>query len=147
MAHGSVEKETVWVKSQRRADRRLGDRQSRVPGPRAQSPHTRFVAQDITLNRLLEAELQEKNRRLGEANVELSQRNRELDEFVYVVSHDLQEPLRTLISFSDFLMKDYGDRLENDGQGVCAVSRRCVAADACHDPRAAQSFSRRQGDR
>ena len=74
------------------------------------------MAQDITVNRLLEAELQEKNRRLGEANDELSQRNRELDEFVYVVSHDLQEPLRTLIAFSDFLMKDYGDRLETEGK-------------------------------
>jgi light-regulated signal transduction histidine kinase (bacteriophytochrome) len=86
-----------------------------VPAHKGILAHARFVAQDITLNRLLEAELQEKNKRLGEANVELSQRNRELDEFVYVVSHDLQEPLRTLISFSDFLMKDYGDRLENDG--------------------------------
>ena len=46
----------------------------------------------------------------------LSQRNRELDEFVYVVSHDLQEPLRTLIAFSDFLLTDYSDKLEAEGQ-------------------------------
>ena len=64
----------------------------------------------------LEAELHEKNRRLARANEELSRKNQELDEFAYVVSHDLQEPLRTLIAFSDFLMKDYGDRLEGEGQ-------------------------------
>ena len=64
----------------------------------------------------LEAELHEKNRRLARANDELSRKNQELDEFAYVVSHDLQEPLRTLIAFSDFLMKDYGDRLEGEGR-------------------------------
>jgi light-regulated signal transduction histidine kinase (bacteriophytochrome) len=74
------------------------------------------VAQDVTARKRLEAELREKNERLGQANDELSQKNRELDEFVYVVSHDLQEPLRTLIAFSDFLLKDYGDRLEPEGQ-------------------------------
>jgi PAS domain S-box-containing protein len=80
---------------------------------------TRVNEQLRKINRELE-ELKDRytdqNRRLGEANVELSQRNRELDEFVYVVSHDLQEPLRTLVSFSGFLMKDYGDRLESDGK-------------------------------
>ncbi len=74
------------------------------------------MAQDVTAKRRLEAELQEKNQRLAEANEELSLRNRELDEFVYVVSHDLQEPLRTLTAFSDFLLRDYGDRLEAEGQ-------------------------------
>jgi PAS domain S-box-containing protein len=64
----------------------------------------------------LEAELHEKNRRLARANEELSRKNQELDEFAHVVSHDLQEPLRTLIAFSDFLLKDYGDRLEGEGQ-------------------------------
>ena len=61
----------------------------------------------------------------------LSQRNRELDEFVYVVSHDLQEPLRTLIAFSDFLLKDYGDKLEGEGheflQYLVDASRRMRA--------------------
>jgi light-regulated signal transduction histidine kinase (bacteriophytochrome) len=70
----------------------------------------------VTSKRRLEAELQDKNQDLARANDELSQRNRELDEFVYVVSHDLQEPLRTLIAFSDFLLKDYGHRLDEAGQ-------------------------------
>ncbi|MGE3821325.1 MAG: ATP-binding protein [Isosphaeraceae bacterium] len=39
-----------------------------------------------------------------------------MDEFLYVVSHDLQEPLRTLVSFSDFLLADYGDRLDDQGR-------------------------------
>jgi light-regulated signal transduction histidine kinase (bacteriophytochrome) len=64
----------------------------------------------------LEAQLHEKNRRLARANEELSRKNQELDEFAHVVSHDLQEPLRTLIAFSDFLLKDYGDRLEGEGR-------------------------------
>jgi PAS domain S-box-containing protein len=56
------------------------------------------------------------NRELEELKDTLSQRNRELDEFVHVVSHDLQEPLRTLIAFSDFLLRDYGEKLETEGQ-------------------------------
>ena len=112
---GLGRKGNVLGQIQRRIDRRLGHRHGR-PGSKGSVTHTRFVAQDVTVKRLLEAELQEKNQRLAEANDELSQRNRELDEFVYVVSHDLQEPLRTLIAFSDFLLKDYGDRLEAEGQ-------------------------------
>lgn len=78
--------------------------------------HSRSVSRDVTARNALEAELQEKNARLGRANEELSRKNKELDEFTYVVSHDLQEPLRTLIAFSDFLMKDYGDRLDDEGK-------------------------------
>ena len=84
--------------------------------PKNSITHARFVAQDVTARRRLEAELGEKNQSLARANDELFQRNRELDEFVYVVSHDLQEPLRTLIAFSDFLLRDYGDHLEGEGQ-------------------------------
>ena len=91
----------------------------------------RFVARDVTIKRRLEAELHEKNRRLARINEELSRKNRELDEFAHAVSHDLQEPLRTLIAFSDFLLKDYGDRLEAEGQEfvryLVAASRRMRA--------------------
>src|SRR5262249_10776686 len=64
----------------------------------------------------LEAERKEMNEHLARSNEELSRKNREMDEFTYVVSHDLQEPLRTLIAFSDFLLKDCGDRLDPKGK-------------------------------
>ncbi|AGA27168.1 sensor histidine kinase [Singulisphaera acidiphila] len=78
--------------------------------------HTRIVAQDVTARHRLEAELQEKNDRLAVTIDELSRKNKEMDEFTYVVSHDLQEPLRTLIAFSDFLLRDCGDKLDSNGQ-------------------------------
>jgi PAS domain S-box-containing protein len=115
LERGSVEKETCWVKS----NGELIDvwiLGTVVTGAKDSVSHARFVAQDVTDKRVLEALLQEKNERLAQTNDELSLRNRELDEFVYVVSHDLQEPLRTLIAFSDFLMNDYGDRLETEGK-------------------------------
>ncbi len=86
-----------------------------VPGPDGRR-QVRGVAQDVTARRALEAELREKNKRLAGAVGELSRRNKELDEFSYVVSHDLQEPLRTLMAFSDYLQKECGEALSADGQ-------------------------------
>jgi light-regulated signal transduction histidine kinase (bacteriophytochrome) len=74
------------------------------------------VAQDVTARRKLEAELKVKNERLALANAELSRKNKELDEFTHVVSHDIQEPLRTLIAFSGFLMRDQADKLDESGK-------------------------------
>src|SRR5581483_798331 len=52
---------------------------------------------------------------LQHANTELRRINHELDDFTYVVSHDLKEPLRTLEAFSTFLERDYGDKLGGEG--------------------------------
>ncbi len=46
----------------------------------------------------------------------LERRNRELQEFAYVASHDLQEPLRKIQAFSDRLVKKCGDQVSEDGQ-------------------------------
>lgn len=46
--------------------------------------------------------------------VELEHRNEELDEFNFVASHDLQEPVRKLISFSKLLKQDLGDALSEE---------------------------------
>ncbi len=43
--------------------------------------------------------------------VELARVNAELDEFTYVASHDLQEPVRKLVAFSEWLRKDLGEEL------------------------------------
>ncbi len=49
---------------------------------------------------------------LEESNAALQQSNRELQNFAYVASHDLQEPLRKISSFAGLLMADYGEQLD-----------------------------------
>lgn len=63
---------------------------------------------DLTEMKKLERELLEKTRRLEESN-------RKLEEFSHVVSHDLKQPLRTIQAFTQFLLEDYQDKLDEQG--------------------------------
>ncbi|MCO4294645.1 ATP-binding protein [Solitalea sp. MAHUQ-68] len=52
-----------------------------------------------------------------EAKIEqLNESNDELDRFAYIASHDLQEPLRKIISFSETLVKNHPKELNNDSK-------------------------------
>ncbi len=53
---------------------------------------------------------------LAERNAELQRATSELDDFAYIASHDLKEPLRGIHNYSIFLLEDYGDKLDADGQ-------------------------------
>ena len=46
---------------------------------------------------------------------DLERSNHDLDEFAYIASHDLKEPLRGLHNHSRFLLEDYEDKLDEDG--------------------------------
>jgi CHASE3 domain sensor protein len=74
-----------------------------------------------TANIYLEARIDERTRDLKQANEELQQ-------FAYVASHDLQEPLRTVTSFSQLLASRYKEHLDADADEfigyIVAASRR-----------------------
>lgn len=61
-------------------------------------------------------DLQVRSDDLTEANDKLSRSNQELDDFAYIASHDLKEPLRGIHNYSTFLLEDYSDKIDEEGK-------------------------------
>ena len=65
------------------------------------------------LNVDLERKVAERTTELAARAKDLERSNMELQQFAYVASHDLQEPLRTIASFTQLLAKRYADKLDD----------------------------------
>ncbi|MCX5692907.1 MAG: ATP-binding protein [Candidatus Omnitrophica bacterium] len=64
----------------------------------------------------LENKVKERTAQLAEANEALAGKNKELDDFTYIVSHDLKEPLRGVKAFAKLLVEDYSGKLDDEGK-------------------------------
>lgn len=78
-----------------------------------------WLACEIDAARMLRQTILETEVRRAEQlvrlNAELDERNRQLDSFAYVASHDLKEPLRGISNYSNFLLEDFADQLDDQG--------------------------------
>lgn len=92
------------------------------------------IARDITKSKMAEAllrqhsvtlenavkertaELQQANQSLAEKNLELEKINKELESFTYISSHDMQEPLRKIQTFTDRLLEKEFRNLSDTGK-------------------------------
>lgn len=71
---------------------------------------------DITVRKKIEDEVKEKKKELELLAMNLKESNKELENFAYISSHDLQEPLRKIQSFGDRLKTVDGENFSEKGK-------------------------------
>ncbi|PHN06122.1 CheR family methyltransferase [Flavilitoribacter nigricans] len=68
-----------------------------------------IISNDVT-------EIKELQNELMRQNEELARRNQELEQFAFISSHDLQEPLKTVTNFTQLVAKKYQNQLDEMGK-------------------------------
>jgi len=81
------------------------------------------ILRDITERKQAEEKIRKANEDLTRRSFELEAVNKELEAFSYSVSHDLRAPLRAIDGFSQALLEDYHDQLDEQGQDFLARVR------------------------
>ncbi|MBW4505202.1 MAG: CHASE3 domain-containing protein [Scytonematopsis contorta HA4267-MV1] len=90
----------------------------------------RDVTERLRAKEKLEANVKELSRIslvLADTNETLIERNQELDQFAYIVSHDLKAPLRAISNLSTWIEEDLKDKLPTESQYQMQLLRQRVA--------------------
>ncbi|WP_416666188.1 ATP-binding protein [Egbenema bharatensis] len=92
-----------------------------------------ITTQEITDRKIAEQSLQERANELTQVNAILARtttllknRNQELDQFAYVVSHDLKAPLRAIANLSEWMEEDLGQQLPEENKHQLQLMRKRV---------------------
>ncbi|WP_338517851.1 sensor histidine kinase [Alteromonas gracilis] len=82
--------------------------------------HEKYQADLESINEALESRIEARTQELSMYSDELARSNRELEDFAFVASHDLQEPLRKIRAFGNRLESGYADVIDERGQDFLA---------------------------
>ena len=85
------------------------------------------VITDITERKTTEYKIKKLNDNLMRRSIELAVANKELETFSYSVSHDLRAPLRSIDGFSQALLEDYGNILDENGKEYLSRVRNATS--------------------
>ena len=85
-----------------------------------------WMAQKNRLNKALDQKVKEKTAALEQTIKELEQANEELNQFTYITSHDLKEPLRSINGFTTLLERELGDTPKEEAKDLMRNIKRYV---------------------
>ncbi|MBF0489864.1 MAG: PAS domain-containing protein, partial [Candidatus Omnitrophica bacterium] len=97
-----------WLKT-KEGMRLLSTKKVAIVDAEGNSKYLLGVSEDITDKKIAE-------QKLKDTLIDLERSNKELEQFAYVASHDLQEPLRMVASFCQLLDKRYKDNLDDQAK-------------------------------
>lgn len=108
----------------------IGNKKGDIATPADFNDAADMVSQLFALYRKSDAEKQtspsamkDKMRKLQQQNERLKKSNEELQQFAYIASHDLQEPLRVISNYIHLFLRNYGTTLDDDGKEFLAYAQ------------------------